>query len=234
VPVRGSSKYKIMVGAIVGVVLACGAVAAVAATGPSSEHHHARARQAAHRTHRRVHQQGLLATAASYLGVPTAQLRQQLRSGKTLAQVAQATSGKSEAGLIAALVAARKTQASTASIDKLEQRIRARVNRVTGAAPRGDFTARSYLGLPAARYLGITAAQLQSELQSGKTLAQVAQATSGKSEAGLVTALVAAGKERLSAAVTAGQLTQAQANERAAALTKRFTALVNRRLAKSS
>jgi hypothetical protein len=237
--VRGGSAYKIVVGAIVGVVLACAAVAAVAATSPSSEQHQANARRAATR---RTRSRGLIAVAASYLRVSKAQLRKDLHSGKTLAQVAQATGGKSEAGLIAAVVASRKAR-SSASTERLEQHIRARINRVRGAGPGRsgaaktasgkrprDFAGRSYLGLPAAQYLGVTAAQLQSELQSGKTLAQVAQATSGKSEAGLIAALVAARKESMSAAVTAGQLTQAQATKRDATLTKRITALVNRPL----
>src|SRR3954454_11854667 len=46
-----------------------------------------------------------LAAAASYLGTTPADLLAQLASGKSLAQVANATSGKSAAGLIAALVA---------------------------------------------------------------------------------------------------------------------------------
>jgi hypothetical protein len=186
----------------------------------------------------------MLAVASAYLGVSKAQLRKDLREGKTLAQVAKETSGKSEAGLIKALVAPRRAR-SAANIAKLEQRVRAKVDGVgalgslglgatggpkaAGERARGDFAARNDLGLPAAAYLGLSAAQLQSELQSGKTLAQVAKETSGKSEAGLIEALVAARKERLAAAVTAGLLSQSQASAREATLTKRITALVNRR-----
>ena len=47
----------------------------------------------------------------------------------------------------------------------------------------------------------------------GKTLAQIADATSGKSSAGLIDALVAAEQTELAAAVTAGTLTQAQADQ---------------------
>ncbi len=234
-----SLRYKITVGAIVGVVLACGAVAAVAATGPSSSHHGANRRQAAHQ---RLRDRSTLAVASAYLGVSKTQLRKDLRKGRTLAQVAKETSGKSETGLIETLVAARKAR-SVANTAQLEKRVRARVNRVGGlgslglgaggpkaasARRHGDFAARSYLGLPAAKYLGLTAAQLQSDLQSGRTLAQVAKETSGKSEAGLIEALVAARKERLAAAVTAGVFSQAQASAREAALTKQITALVNR------
>lgn len=83
-----------------------------------------------------------------------------------------------------------------------------------------DFTA-------AANYLGVTEAALATQLQAGKTLAQVADATSGKSAAGLIDALVAAEKTEIAAAVTAGRLTQAQADQILPTLKERFTALVN-------
>jgi hypothetical protein len=58
-------------------------------------------------------------------------------------------------------------------------------------------------------YLGITQAQLQSALASGKSLAQIAQAH-GKTADGLVAALVAVTKARLDKAVAAKHLTAAQ------------------------
>lgn len=79
----------------------------------------------------------------------------------------------------------------------------------------------------AATYLGITADALKTDLQSGKTLAQVADATSGKSAAGLVQALVAAEKSELDAAVTAGKLTAAQEQTLLANVQQRVTDLVN-------
>jgi hypothetical protein len=78
----------------------------------------------------------------------------------------------------------------------------------------------------AASYLGLTQAQLHSELESGKTLAQVAQAQ-GKSVSGLVDALVAQAKERLDSAVAAGRLTKAQETEMLNGLRDRITNLVN-------
>lgn len=47
-----------------------------------------------------------LAAAATYLGTTKAELQTQLKSGKTLAQIAKATDGKSVAGLVSAIVAA--------------------------------------------------------------------------------------------------------------------------------
>ena len=78
----------------------------------------------------------------------------------------------------------------------------------------------------AATYLGVDEQTLFSELGSGKTLAQIAEATSGKSEEGLVAAMVRAQQKQLDAAVESGSLTQAQADEIAAGLETRVTAMV--------
>ncbi len=58
-------------------------------------------------------------------------------------------------------------------------------------------------------YLGVTQAQLQSALASGKSLAQIAKAN-GKTSAGLVAAIVATTKSQLDKAVAAKHLTAAQ------------------------
>lgn len=68
-----------------------------------------------------------------------------------------------------------------------------------------------------ARVLGITVDELRTQRKAGQTLAQIA-AAEGISKADLVTRLVAAAKTRLAADVTAGRLTQAQADEKAADL----------------
>ncbi len=60
-----------------------------------------------------------------------------------------------------------------------------------------------------------------------KTLAQIAGSTNGKSVDGLVAALVTAEKTELAAKVTAGKLTQAQADAIIPTLTATFTAFVN-------
>ena len=67
----------------------------------------------------------------------------------------------------------------------------------------GDLTA-------ASTYLNLTTAQIMTDLQGGKTLAQIADATSGKSADGLIQVLVDAEKAKLAAAVTAGTLSAAQ------------------------
>jgi hypothetical protein len=61
----------------------------------------------------------------------------------------------------------------------------------------------------AASYLGLSAAQLRTDLESGKTLAQVA-AAQGKSADGLKQALVADARSHLEQAVEDGRITVAQ------------------------
>lgn len=78
----------------------------------------------------------------------------------------------------------------------------------------------------AASYLGVTAAELQSSLAGGKTLADVAKAE-GKSVDGLVAALVASAKSRLDDDVSSGRLTPAQRQAILADLEERMAALVN-------
>jgi hypothetical protein len=74
----------------------------------------------------------------------------------------------------------------------------------------------------AAAYLGMTETELATELAGGKTLADVAKAK-GKSVDGLVSALVADEKQELDAAVAAGRITRAQADEMLANAKQRFT-----------
>jgi hypothetical protein len=77
-----------------------------------------------------------------------------------------------------------------------------------------------------ATYLGLTQDELRTALESGKSLAAIAQAE-GKSVDGLVDTLVASAKERLDADVAAGRLTDAQRDSILADLEDRITELVN-------
>jgi hypothetical protein len=227
-----SLKRKVMIGAAGIAVVAAGVVVAVpAATGSATRHGHGHSHRrgssaavgVAHRGGR-----GDVATAASYLGLATAQLRSDLQSGKTLAQIAATTSGKSTSGLIDALVnarAARLKAAGTLSQTKLvkvRRQATAKVNRVLDSAPAGvNLSA-------AASYLGVSTSQLHSELRSGKTLAQIAATTSGKSAASLVDALVNARKGRLGAEVASGALTPKKEKKLLSALPRRATNDVRR------
>ena len=70
----------------------------------------------------------------------------------------------------------------------------------------------------AAQYLGISPQTLRSDLRSGRSLAQIAGSTPGKSVAGLKSAILAAAKTRLDAAVKNGRITSQQEQQ---ALTRR-------------
>jgi hypothetical protein len=217
-------KRKLLLGVAVVAVLAGATAAVVMAAQPSAKAHN-------NGHHGRGHS-GPLVTAAGYLGLTAAQLRGDLQSGKSLGEIANATAGKSEAGLIEALEAADRQKLASASA-QLPRRIASEVARV-GGPPAGPARGARRRGLrartlpTAAAYLGVSTAQLRSDLQSGMTLAQAAKATSGKSEAGLIEALVAATKTALAKRVAAGQLTQAKANEIAPQLLARVSAEVNR------
>ena len=81
----------------------------------------------------------------------------------------------------------------------------------------------------AAGALGLTPEQLRTEMAAGKTLGEIA-AAQGIENSTLVRALVAAAQEWLDAAVADGRLTQAQANKRAATMTGRITARLDKML----
>jgi hypothetical protein len=81
----------------------------------------------------------------------------------------------------------------------------------------------------AARYLGMTQAELRNALEDGKTLAQVAR-DRGKSVDGLVDALVAPAELKLNRAVEEGRLTQAEKSEMLSRLREHLTDVVNGRL----
>jgi len=265
---KRSIKQKVAAGAAVAVVVAGGSVAAVAATGQSSGHKASSSRGHAHWRDGRGFLAGAtqrrsrgLSTVSSYLGLTDAQVQSDLRSGKTLAQIADSTSGKSSAGLIDALVASEKARLDKASAN-LTKRVTEEVDGSTGrgllgagalghsllghgprdlgtrgatgatGARHSAFGARGALAFVADSYLGLTAQQLYSDLKSGRTLGQIADATSGKSAAGLVNALVAARKEQLAVGVTAGLLTPASEATIVASLPARMTALVGRNFSK--
>jgi hypothetical protein len=78
----------------------------------------------------------------------------------------------------------------------------------------------------AAKALGIDASELRTDLQSGKTIAQVAKAK-GVDVQTVIDALVSDMQSHLADAVSSGRLTQAQADQMKAHATERATALVN-------
>ena len=97
---------------------------------------------------------------------------------------------------------------------------------VSTEAPAG-FHHFGELGAAAADYLDLTEAQLHEQLRSGKSLAQIAK-DKGKSTDGLKKALHDAVKKDLDAAVDAGRITQAQADEALQRFDERADDLINR------
>ena len=79
----------------------------------------------------------------------------------------------------------------------------------------------------AATYLGLTEDALRQKLVAGQTLAQIAQATDGKSVAGLKQALLDAATKQLDQAVTDKRITADQEKTILADLTSRLDDLVN-------
>jgi hypothetical protein len=240
VDVRRGVKQKVVIAAAGAMLLVGVSIAAVSATGQNSPRNNAAAHHDLHRGAARD-----LAAAAGYLGISPAQLAGELSSAKTLAQVADASAGKSAAGLTQALVAARKARLASVAAklasasSKLPQRVAAEVNRAGGpagarhlitAAARLDalFSAPKASGAVAAGYLGVAPARLKAQLHAGETLAQAADATAGKSQAGLVQALIAPRRSRLAEATAAGRLSKARHSKRLAGLQKRMSALVQR------
>ncbi|HTA06556.1 MAG TPA: hypothetical protein VK774_09355 [Solirubrobacteraceae bacterium] len=234
-----SVRQKVVAAAAVAALLAGGAFAAVSATGESNGHPHR-----GHAVHRLRAQD--VAAAAAYLGLSPQQLDAQLDSSKSLAQLADARSGKSEQGVIDAIVAARRARLAKTSAN-LPKRIGAEVKRpiveagahgVAGARSKrtalgmlGRFTASGRPGAIAAHYLGIAPARLRFQLHSGETLAQIASATPAKSSAGLLDALVAAKTKRLAGARPADAATRARLARKTKRVHKRMQVLLARKFA---
>jgi uncharacterized protein YidB (DUF937 family) len=198
-------KRKVVVGAAAALAVG-GAGAGIAATklnnSPSAE------------------SKAVISDAAKQLGVQPNQLSSALK--KAL-----------ENRVDAAVAAGRLTKAQG---DELKQRIES--NDFPLFAPRvghdGGFDHHGFghhggPGLDAAAgYLGLSEDALHSQLESGKTLAQVAK-DQGKSVDGLVAALKADLKQHLDEAVADGRLTQAQADRILSNADNRLKALVNGR-----
>lgn len=158
-------------------------------------------------------------TAATYIGITEADLRTELQTGKTLAEIAVAH-GKTRDGLIAAL-SAEATKEITTAVDQPGTSFSGPGGRggPSGARITNDTAA-------AAAYIGTTEADLRTKLQAGQTLTQIATAA-GKTRDGLIAAMVADGNTKIDAAVTAGTITAAQATVKKAALTAHVTADVD-------
>ncbi|HZP97513.1 MAG TPA: hypothetical protein VFC31_14430 [Candidatus Limnocylindria bacterium] len=171
---------------------------------------------------------GLFDESATYLGVPPAQLKTKL-AGTSLAAIANATAGKSRDGLVAYLTnaaddAIAKAQAdgkiTEAQADKATAAVPDRVAKFvdhTWPTPKPKMpNVRAFIGdvMSASRdYLGLSQKDLATQLRSGKSLGEIADATAGKSKTGLVSTLTSAANARIDKAQQDGKLTADQATQ---------------------
>jgi hypothetical protein len=153
VPSRAESMFRIRKRNVM-IAIAISAVAAgatVAGLQAGRRAHHGPARRPgthARRDNAALNRPDTLARVAAYLGVSRARLHSELQSGHTLAQIADATSGRSATGLIDALLSTRERQlrvgprtAANAASPEMQRarlaRLRAHVSaQVYGSAPR--------------------------------------------------------------------------------------------------
>jgi transposase-like protein len=155
----------------------------------------------------------VVADAAKQLGVDPAKLNAALK---------QALENRVDA----AVAAGRITKAQG---DEMKARIAAGEVPLVGVGPGRGFHGEGHhfadLGA-AASYLGVTEAALETSLNGGSTLADIAK-EKGKSVAGLKAALVAAARADLAQAVKDGRLTEAQQTAMLVDLSDRIDGLVN-------
>ena len=179
-----------------------------------------------------------LATAAGVLGMSADELRTELQSGKSIAEVATAK-GVDKQKVIDALVAA-----ATARMDQMKAEL---PNRMAEMVDRQGFLrgpggaggpgrgGHRHGGAPmainavddAATALGMPVQELRDALASGKSIADVA-AEKNVAIDKVISAMVADATERIDRAVADGRITQEQATERKATLNEKITELVNR------
>ncbi len=189
-----------------------------------------------------------LSIVAEQLGIDQAELMTELQAGKTIAQLAE-EKGISTDDIIAAVVAARQEMLTSAvEAGTLTQaQADARLALVQADAEAlldktftfsegngrgfgmGGFGAGDGVLAVVAEQLGIEQAALVTELQAGKTIAELAEANSVSTD-DIVAAIIATQQEKLDAAVAAGTLTQEQADAHLVLATAQIEALLDQPL----
>jgi hypothetical protein len=158
---------------------------------------------------------GFIGPIATYLGISTSDLQTALNNGQTLAQIAQAH-GKTSADL--------KNLLMNQESQRIDQLLTTNFQQLRAQRSPGGPGGPGFSGI--ATYLGINQSDLQTALQGGQTLAQVAQAH-GKSAADLKTFLVSQLKTRLDQAVSAGRLTSQQETDQLNQASTRIDQMIN-------
>jgi polyhydroxyalkanoate synthesis regulator phasin len=146
--------------------------------------------------------------------------------GVSPSDLSAAIKGALEKRVDAAVAAGRLTKEQG---NDLKQRIESGDFPLLGFGPGpGGFEHHEMLGGldAAAAYLGLSEDQLRAQLESGKSLAEVAKAKA-KSVDGLIDALVADAKKHLDEEVAEGHLTKSQAEQMLSRLEDGIRAMVN-------
>ena len=181
------------------------------------------------------------AAIASVLKLTEAELKTQVQSGKTLAQIATAQS-VSVQSVINVLVADMKAhiaeelasgeitqaQADTklASVTAKATEMVNTVRPAHGVGMRGGPKGPGKNAAAIASVLKLTEAELKTQVQSGKTLAQIATAQSVSVQS-VINVLVADMKAHIAEELASGEITQAQADTKLASVTAKATEMVN-------
>ncbi len=181
------------------------------------------------------------AAIASVLKLTEAELKTQVQSGKTLAQIAtaQGVSVQSVIGVlvtdmqahIAQEVASGKiTQAeATTKLASVTAKATERVNSVQparGEGSRGGPKGPGKNVAAIASVLKLTEAELKTQMQSGKTLAQIATAQSVSVQS-VIDVLVTDMQAHIAEELASGEITQAQATTKLASVTTKATERIN-------
>lgn len=175
-------------------------------------------------------------TTATTVKLTPAQVRQDLRRGQTLTEIAQAQ-GVSATSLQSAITSALERQVqsleqsgklSASQASTLEQRIPQMVSQwMTRKIPVGRPWGGSPWLRPAAQYLGLSVAQLRQDLKQGESPATVAT-NAGKSPSGLIAALENDVQTRLGQAVQAGRISASREQQLQSRMDQAIQNWVNR------
>ncbi|HYR95015.1 MAG TPA: hypothetical protein VEP48_12505 [Methylomirabilota bacterium] len=176
---------------------------------------------------------GLFDQSATYLVMKPADLRTKL-PGTSLALIANATTGKNRDGLVAALTKTANEAIAKALADgKITKDV---ADKATATVPdhiakfvdnvypkkeprplaKAPTTVQAFIGDAAAAgrdYLGLTQTDIVTQLKAGKSLGDIANATTGKNRDGLVNAITAMTNAKIGKAQTDGKLTADQATQ---------------------
>lgn len=180
---------------------------------------------------------GLLSVAAKKLGLTSQELLTELQAGKTIADVAKEKNVTvdtiveavlaPQAGWLKGMVDSE--QLSQAQADAQLALLKANVTRQISEAwslgGRWGGPENSLLSV-AAEKLGLTSQELLTELQAGKTIADVTKEKDVAVDT-IVEAVLTPRAEQLKQAVTAGQLTQGQADAQLALMKANLTQRIN-------